>query len=136
VIIRLLCGWAEQASTFVQQEMAFRPWPAERSAVPPDSTDRAALIRISLQNLYAGRPNIYAGFTYHFVIILAEGGSRGSCLSLPRCRVVRPELAAAKALGKNLGGQDMAVSYWIGGIVAFGLLIYLVIAVLKPEIFS
>ena len=30
----------------------------------------------------------------------------------------------------------MAVSYWIGGIVAFGLLVYLVVAVLKPEIFS
>lgn len=26
--------------------------------------------------------------------------------------------------------------YWIGGLVAFGLLIYLVIALLKPEIFS
>jgi len=30
----------------------------------------------------------------------------------------------------------MAVWYWIGGITAFGLLVYLVIAVLKPEIFS
>ena len=29
----------------------------------------------------------------------------------------------------------MAVWYWVGGIVAFGLLVYLVIAVLKPEIF-
>jgi K+-transporting ATPase KdpF subunit len=30
----------------------------------------------------------------------------------------------------------MTVWYWVGGIVAFGLLVYLVIAVLKPEIFS
>jgi len=29
----------------------------------------------------------------------------------------------------------MAVWYWVGGIIAFGLLVYLVIAVLKPEIF-
>ena len=30
----------------------------------------------------------------------------------------------------------MAVWYWVGGILALGLLVYLVIAVLKPEIFS
>jgi K+-transporting ATPase KdpF subunit len=30
----------------------------------------------------------------------------------------------------------MAVWYWVGGIFAFGLLVYLAIAVLKPEIFS
>ncbi|MDA8161328.1 MAG: K(+)-transporting ATPase subunit F [Desulfobacteraceae bacterium] len=30
----------------------------------------------------------------------------------------------------------MNVLYWMGGIVTFGLLIYLVIALLKPEIFS
>jgi len=30
----------------------------------------------------------------------------------------------------------MAVWYWVGGIIAFGLLVYLLIAVLKPEIFS
>jgi K+-transporting ATPase KdpF subunit len=30
----------------------------------------------------------------------------------------------------------MNLFYWIGGIVAVGLLIYLVVALLKPEIFS
>jgi K+-transporting ATPase KdpF subunit len=30
----------------------------------------------------------------------------------------------------------MEILYWIGGIVTIGLLIYLVIALLKPEIFS
>jgi K+-transporting ATPase KdpF subunit len=30
----------------------------------------------------------------------------------------------------------MSVWQWVGGIVAFGLLVYLTIAVLKPEIFS
>lgn len=30
----------------------------------------------------------------------------------------------------------MELWYWIGGIVALGLLVYLVIALLKPEIFS
>ena len=29
----------------------------------------------------------------------------------------------------------MLVIYWIGGIVSFGLFIYLLIALLKPEIF-
>jgi K+-transporting ATPase KdpF subunit len=30
----------------------------------------------------------------------------------------------------------MAVWYWIGGCVALGLLVYLAIALLKPELFS
>jgi len=30
----------------------------------------------------------------------------------------------------------MAPLYWLGGIVALGLLIYLVVALLKPEVFS
>jgi len=30
----------------------------------------------------------------------------------------------------------MEVWYWIGGTVAFGLLVYLAIALLKPELFS
>jgi len=30
----------------------------------------------------------------------------------------------------------MEIFYWIGGIVAFGLLVYLAIALMKPEIFS
>ena len=30
----------------------------------------------------------------------------------------------------------MELFYWIGGIVAFGLLVYLFIALLKPEVFS
>ncbi|MDA8106653.1 MAG: K(+)-transporting ATPase subunit F [Nitrospiraceae bacterium] len=30
----------------------------------------------------------------------------------------------------------MNIFYWIGGIVAIGLLVYLLVALLKPEIFS
>jgi K+-transporting ATPase KdpF subunit len=30
----------------------------------------------------------------------------------------------------------MEVWYWIGGVVALGLLVYLAIALLKPELFS
>ncbi|MGC2064137.1 MAG: K(+)-transporting ATPase subunit F [Thermodesulfovibrionales bacterium] len=30
----------------------------------------------------------------------------------------------------------MEIFYWIGGIVALGLLVYLTIALMKPEIFS
>jgi K+-transporting ATPase KdpF subunit len=29
----------------------------------------------------------------------------------------------------------MEILYWIGGIVAFGLLVYLFVALLKPEVF-
>jgi K+-transporting ATPase KdpF subunit len=30
----------------------------------------------------------------------------------------------------------MEIFYWIGGLVAFGLMVYLVVALMKPEIFS
>jgi K+-transporting ATPase KdpF subunit len=30
----------------------------------------------------------------------------------------------------------MEIFYWIGGIIALGLLVYLTIALMKPEIFS
>jgi K+-transporting ATPase KdpF subunit len=30
----------------------------------------------------------------------------------------------------------MEILYWIGGIIAIGLLVYLFIALLKPEVFS
>jgi K+-transporting ATPase KdpF subunit len=32
--------------------------------------------------------------------------------------------------------MPMAILYWIGGIVAVGLLVYLLVALLKPESFS
>ena len=34
------------------------------------------------------------------------------------------------------GAGEMNIFYWIGGIVAIGLLVYLLVALLKPEIFS
>jgi K+-transporting ATPase KdpF subunit len=51
---------------------------------------------------------------------------------------------AGKACGKSEvrngrnGDQEINVEtlYWISGIIAVGLLIYLVIALMKPEIFS
>jgi len=53
-------------------------------------------------------------------------------------------MAADKACGKSEvrngknGDQEVTVEtlYWISGIIAVGLLIYLVIALMKPEIFS
>ena len=30
----------------------------------------------------------------------------------------------------------MEIFYWIGGFISFGLLVYLIIALMKPEIFS
>jgi K+-transporting ATPase KdpF subunit len=60
-----------------------------------------------------------------------------------RC-VFWPYVAAGKACGKSEvrneanGDQEVIVEtlYWISGIIAVGLLTYLVIALLKPEIFS
>jgi K+-transporting ATPase KdpF subunit len=53
-------------------------------------------------------------------------------------------MAADKACGKSEvrngtnGDQDIKVEtlYWISGVIAVGLFIYLVIALMKPEIFS
>jgi len=53
-------------------------------------------------------------------------------------------MAAGKACGKSKvrngknGDQEITVEtlYWISGIIAVGLLIFLVIALMKPEIFS
>ncbi|MGE5808506.1 MAG: K(+)-transporting ATPase subunit F [Nitrospirota bacterium] len=33
------------------------------------------------------------------------------------------------------GGDAMEIFYWIGGILSAGLLVYLIIALLKPEAF-
>jgi K+-transporting ATPase KdpF subunit len=60
------------------------------------------------------------------------------------CRVFRSNMAAGKACGKSEvrngtnGDREVTVEtlYWISGIIAVGLLIYLVIALMKPEIFS
>jgi K+-transporting ATPase KdpF subunit len=47
-----------------------------------------------------------------------------------------------KRLSKKINGENgddevtMETIYWISGIIAMGLLIYLGIALLKPEIFS
>jgi len=57
-------------------------------------------------------------------------------LSSLDCGDVLRFLGVRKAFGKDLKGFCMSLFYWIGGIVAVGLLIYLVVALLKPEIFS
>ncbi len=41
-----------------------------------------------------------------------------------------------KLFQKAGGGLLWKSLYWIGGIVAFGLLVYLIVALMKPEIFS
>lgn len=60
----------------------------------------------------------------------------GCCLFGLDCRIFRFQLAMGKVPGKDLGGLSMEIWYWIGGIVALGLLGYLVVALVKPEIFS
>jgi K+-transporting ATPase KdpF subunit len=47
--------------------------------------------------------------------------------------VFRRILAVVEASG---GGPIMTVLYLVGGLVAIGLLLYLFVALLKPEIFS
>jgi K+-transporting ATPase KdpF subunit len=39
-------------------------------------------------------------------------------------------------LRKPVGGSDMTGFYIVGGVLALGILIYLLIALLKPEVFS
>lgn len=42
-----------------------------------------------------------------------------------------------RSLRQNInGGVDMIVIYWIGGIISLLLFIYLLVALLKPEVFS
>jgi K+-transporting ATPase KdpF subunit len=48
------------------------------------------------------------------------------------CKLVFPEASRA-GLGRR---KEMELFYWIGGILAAGLLVYLLIALLKPEAFS
>jgi K+-transporting ATPase KdpF subunit len=45
-------------------------------------------------------------------------------------------LVTHKTLGKDLGDSSVDIIYWLGAIITVALLIYLMIALLKPEIFS
>jgi K+-transporting ATPase KdpF subunit len=75
----------------------------------------------------------------HYLYLLScyaiNRGYHGCCLSLFSFSSFYFVLASDKAFRKNLG-YSMEILYWIGGIVTIGLLIYLFIALFKPEIFS
>jgi len=61
---------------------------------------------------------------------------RYGCIVLSLGGDILPDLGMALHLfGKPVGG-GMSLLYIIGGILSFGLLIYLLIALLKPEVFS
>jgi len=53
----------------------------------------------------------------------------GNCL-------FRSHGSADETFREGVGGISMGIFYWIGGIVALGLLVYLAVALMKPEIFS
>ena len=62
--------------------------------------------------------------------------NNGRIISCYGDHLFRIHRSAVKTLREGVGGSIMEIFYWIGGIVAFGLLVYLTIALLKPEIFS
>ena len=81
---------------------------------------------------------------FAFLICFERGGSNGSDIYWNCCRFFRSHMAAGKACGKSevrngTNGDEevrMETLYLISGVIAAGLLIYLVIALMKPEIFS
>lgn len=79
-----------------------------------------------------------------FLICFEKGEANGSDIYWNYCSFFRSHMAAGKTCGKsevrNGTNEDQELTvealYWISGIIAVGLLIYLVIALIKPEIFS
>jgi K+-transporting ATPase KdpF subunit len=57
-------------------------------------------------------------------------------ISFDYSRTLRAYRITAEAFRKSIGGNVVEMFYWIGGIAAFVLLIYLFVALLKPEVFS
>lgn len=58
-----------------------------------------------------------------------------SCISVLRCSSSQPQVGCCTVWVACKKEDDMAGLYIIGGILALGLLIYLMIALLKPERF-
>jgi K+-transporting ATPase KdpF subunit len=53
-----------------------------------------------------------------------------------RRRVFRGDLGAGGALRKAFRGQEMSILYLLGGLISLGLLVYLLLALMKPEWFE
>ncbi len=70
-----------------------------------------------------------------FIYIPSQEVDRGLRLHRHYDRIVRYKLAFCETRRMGIGGA-MELFYWIGGILAAGLLVYLVIALLKPEALS
>ena len=51
-------------------------------------------------------------------------------------RVLLAVVAPGRALRAAVGGLPCPLLYVVGGLVSLGLLVYLVVALLKPELFS
>lgn len=58
-----------------------------------------------------------------------------SCISASCCSSLRPQVGCCTVWVACKKEEDMAGLYLIGGLLALGLLIYLMIALLKPERF-
>jgi len=65
-----------------------------------------------------------------------EGEGHGYPVFLHCSRALRSFRSADKTPRKGVGAAAMEIFYWIGGILAFGLVVYLIMALMKPGIFS
>ena len=53
-----------------------------------------------------------------------------------RCRICRSDLGAAGALREAFRRQEVNVLYLLGGLISLALLVYLLLALMKPEWFE
>ncbi len=99
---------------------------------------------LRLNEIFILKSLFFALSLFVFLICFERGEANGSDIYWNCCRFFWSHMAAGKACGKSEvrnvtnGDQEVTVEtlYWISGIIAVGLLIYLAIALMKPEIFS
>jgi K+-transporting ATPase KdpF subunit len=106
-------------------------------------------LQVFLRLFYAFLPFFYIDLTLFLDKLSSGGFSWTWCLSLsqrfsfrfPGCWLGLPTVLQGKGAAWGIRRHkviwdDMDILYWICGVVAAGLLVYLVAALLKPEIFS
>jgi K+-transporting ATPase KdpF subunit len=99
---------------------------------------------LRLNKIFIRKSPFFALSLFVSLLCFEKGGANGSDIHWNYCRFFRSHIASGKACGnsevrnRTNGDQEVTVVtlYWISGIIAVGLLIYLVIALMKPEIFS
>jgi K+-transporting ATPase KdpF subunit len=99
---------------------------------------------LRLNKIFMRKSPFFALSLFVSLICFERGGANGFDIHWNCSRFFRSHMDAGKSCGKSEvsngrnGDQEINVEtlYWISGIIAVGLLIYLVIALMKPEIFS